>query len=185
MGCFKSVGEEDAELVMRARSGDSQAARALWERYGDACTRYARRMLGSPEDAEDAVQETFMRAFQALGEYRESSHFRAWLYRILTNQCLNLSRSRKRDRERLVHDEALLDSLPAAVRADDLQDELQKILGLLEAGQKEAFVLRVCEGLEYKEIAEITGVGVSALKMRVMRAWATARPLLEEWRHEA
>ena len=86
---------DDAADVQRVLAGDVEAYAALVDRYYDRCARFAIRMLGNRDDAEDALQATFLRAYRALNRYQERDRFSAWLYRILVNQC-------RRDRKSVV-----------------------------------------------------------------------------------
>ena len=81
------VWPSDADLVRRARDGDPAAFEALVDRHYPDCLRYAFRMLGDRADAEEAVQDAFVRAHRSLGRYHERDQFRAWLLRILSNRC--------------------------------------------------------------------------------------------------
>src|SRR5947199_6063130 len=85
----------DAGFVARARAGDTNAFRVLVERHSRALFRLAYRMTGNQEDAEDLVQETFLRAYKQIGKFDGRSAFTTWLYRICANCSLDLSRSRK------------------------------------------------------------------------------------------
>ena len=175
----------DASLVARAVGGDADAYTILVHRYYDACGRYAERMLGNRADAEDAVQETFLRAYRALGRYREQEQFRAWLYRILSNQCRTVATQRSRYERRVTYDERAL-SEAAAPMLDHLDGDaglLDAALAELEPLLREAFLLKYGEGMEYREMSAITGVGISALKMRVKRACDFLRPRLEKLNH--
>jgi RNA polymerase sigma-70 factor (ECF subfamily) len=176
----------DAELIARALDGHPEAFGTLVDRYYDDCLRMSWRMLGHRQDAEDALQETFLSAYRALGRYREQDNFRAWLYRILVNQCRTLARQRVRHASRVVNDESLVNEAIAASdgHAMELRDELQSALATLDPMQREAFLLKYGAGFEYTEMARITGAGISALKMRVRRAAEHLRPRLETLRHE-
>ena len=175
----------DASLVARAVDGDVDAYTQLVHRYYEPCARYAERMLGNRADAEDAVQDTFLRAYRALGRYREQEQFRAWLYRILSNQCRTIATQRSRYERRVMSDERALNEAAAPVR-EHLNGDAQLLdsaLSELEPMLREAFLLKYGEGMEYREMSAITGVGVSALKMRVKRACDFLRPRLEKLNH--
>jgi RNA polymerase sigma-70 factor (ECF subfamily) len=170
----------DAALVARVLDGDPLAFRALVDRYYVACGRYAHRMLGQREDAEDALQETFIRVYRALGAYAEREQFRAWLYRILVNECRSLVRRRLRgDRRALQSADGARHTDGPRERDFEIRDALQRALDRVEPLLREAFLLHYGEGLEYREISAVTGAGVSAVKMRVKRARDAMRPELE------
>lgn len=184
----------DAALVAAAVGGDQDACAELVRRFHPICWRFAYRMLGDHHDAEDVVQETFLRLFRALGSYREQNRFRAWLLRILANQCRTTLVRRRRWRWLIQQDgdaEHLAAAPPSAGGSDlpealriletrEASDALQIALGLLEPKYREAFLLKYGEGMEYAEMAQVTGVGISALKMRVKRACDMLRPRLRE-----
>ncbi len=90
----------DAALVQQVLNGDADAFTRLVDRYYERCGRFAVRMLGNRDDAEDALQATFLRAYRSLGRYQERDRFSAWLYRILVNQCRSIA-SRRSHRERV------------------------------------------------------------------------------------
>jgi RNA polymerase sigma-70 factor (ECF subfamily) len=172
----------DDLLVRRALDGDARAFTALVDRHSPACLRFAARMLGDAEDAEDAVQETFVRAYRALHRYESRDTFRAWLFAILVNRCRTAAFRRGRRRRRFVHDEPALDAayVDPDAAASEIRFELELALEALEPAQREAFLLRHVEQLSYEEMAATTGVGVSALKMRVKRACERLQRLLRE-----
>ena len=177
--------DTDAELVRAARGGDDRAFAALVRRYRDAYTRFAVRMLGDMGDADEALQSAFLRAYRNLAACHEPHRFGAWLYRIVVNECRTLATRRARRERRLVRDAAVLERTPVQMVAQDsaLRAEIQRALDTLPAEQREAFVLKHVEELSYEEMAEITGVGVSALKMRVKRGCERLRDLLTEVHH--
>ncbi|HJU76284.1 MAG TPA: RNA polymerase sigma factor [Gemmatimonadaceae bacterium] len=181
----------DAVLVRRvleAGDGGGEHAAAftqLVDRHAPACLRFATRMLGTREDAEDATQETLMRAYRALHTFDESTPFRTWLFSILVNRCRTAILRRTR-RERWISngdhfEHASATSSPASL---ELKVELGRALEALPSDLREAFLLKHVEQLEYEEMAAITGRGVSALKMRVRRACARLRRELAELNHE-
>jgi RNA polymerase sigma-70 factor, ECF subfamily len=163
---------EDAADVRRVLAGDVDAYTRLVDRYYDRCARFAVRMLGNRDDAEDALQATFLRAYKALDRYQERDRFSAWLYRILVNQCRSVA-ARRAHRERVfVREEALLLNAPDQRPAWTGEEEelVQRVLAELDPLLREAFLLKYVEELSYEEMSALTGAGISALKMRVKRA---------------
>ncbi len=171
----------DAQIVKSVLGGDTEAFGVLVDRYQERCLRLAIHIVGSREDAEDAVQESFLRAFRYLGGYREREKFAAWLYRILVNQCRTLLARRRRLELPMAEWEWDVTAVAdGATERGALRAELARALALLPPDQREAVVLRFAEDLTYDEMATITGSGISALKMRVQRACARLRRLLLE-----
>lgn len=177
----------DAALVAQVIAGDTEAFAHLLRRYRDAHLRFATRMLGNRDDADEALQSAFLRAFRSLAKCVEPERFGAWLYRIVVNECRTLA-SRRAHRERpLVRDAATLGTLAERddpVGSDAVREEIQHALDCLTPEHREAFVLKHVEELSYEEMAEVTGAGVSALKMRVKRACQQLQGLLEEAYHD-
>lgn len=172
----------DALLVRRVLDGDTRAFTTLVDRHLQPCLRFATRMLGSRHDAEDATQEALLRAYRALATYDSSSAFRTWLFAILVNRCRTLLQQRSRYVRRVVTDG---DAMQGAIAADgslstELRIEIERALAQLEPDQREAFLLKHVEQLAYDEMSAVTGVGVSALKMRVKRACERLQDLLGE-----
>ena len=176
------VTMDDAEAVQRALGGDADAFAALVDRHASVCLRYAARMLGSVEDAEDVLQESLMRAFRALASFDTTRDFRTWLLSIVANRCRTALVARHRRDRVLASDVDATESAPATVDTayeTDLQ-AVQWALDQLDPKCREAFLLKHVEGLSYDEMAAVTGTGVSALKMRVRRACERMRDLLED-----
>jgi RNA polymerase sigma-70 factor (ECF subfamily) len=162
--------------VTRARAGDQEAFAALVERYSRPVYSLCLRMLGSATDAEDAAQESFVRAFQALHRYDQSRPFATWLLSIASHHCIDRLR-----RRRLA--EVSLDSLPpwrwlpgvtidpeeAAGRAIE-SDRIGRLLLGLPDDYRLVVVLRYWHDLGYAEIAEILGESEAAVKSRLHRA---------------
>ena len=174
--------DNDAAIVARILAGEAGAYSTLVARYRVQFARYAVRMLGSREDAEEALQDAFVRAYRSLAKCDDPERFGPWLFRILANRCRTVGTRRGRREKTFVKDEiALLDASeehPAERAA--WREEIQRALQMLEEDQREAFLLKHVEEMGYDEMAELTGVGVSALKMRVKRACERLRGLLQE-----
>lgn len=171
----------DADLVTRVLAGDREAYGDLLARYQDEMYRHAKRMVGSPDVAEDLVQGSLIKAYTNLARCREPERFGSWLFRILSNRCKDYLKSRRR------RDTSLEESWPDdgpdpaedAARAE-LRRTVAQALGRLPPSQREAFILKHLEGLSYEEIAQRLGTSVGSLKMRVFRARDTLQELLED-----
>jgi RNA polymerase sigma-70 factor (ECF subfamily) len=176
------VGTSDAEIVRRVRSGDTDAFAVLVARYRDRLGRYAMHMLGDREDAEEALQDSFFRAYRSLGRYRDDAAFGPWLFGILVNRCRTSGRRAARRHRTFVRDEVSLARAEAPVRAepDDWDGTVRWALAQLAPLLREAFLLKFVEDMEYDAMSRLTGAGQSALKMRVKRAREQLRALLTE-----
>ena len=172
----------DDLLVTRVLQGDGAAFTALVDRHAQPCLRFATRMLGNRQDAEEATQEALLRAYRALARYERSTPFRMWLFAILVNRCRTLMQQRSRYTRRIQTDPEALDEARSEGdhAATELRVEIDRAVSLLESEQREAFLLKHVEELSYDEMAQITGVGISALKMRVKRACDRLQELLGE-----
>jgi RNA polymerase sigma-70 factor (ECF subfamily) len=179
---YRPDAPSDADCVRAVLEGDAEAFGTLVERYQHEYMRFAMRMLGTREDADEVLQAAFVRAYRALPQCRSPERFGAWLYRIVVNECRSRAARRGRRERWFVREDAALERAAARESNDGaaLREEIQYALGELPAEQREAFVLKYVEELSYDEIAEITGVGVSALKMRVKRACDRLREQLQE-----
>lgn len=172
---------DDADLVRRVLEGDPSAYAGLVARHRDRLGRYAVRMLGNREDAEDAVQEAFVRAYRSLA-HCEPDRFGPWLFMILVNRCRTIGGQRAR-REQLLSPavegfEGTSDPDPAERAA--WNEMVRWAVARLGPVYREALLLKHVEELSYEEMAELTGASVSALKMRVKRACDQLRELLRE-----
>jgi RNA polymerase sigma-70 factor, ECF subfamily len=172
----------DAALVTATLAGDLNAYGVLVRRYQDTYFRFATRMLGDREDADDALQSAFVRAFRGLRDCRDPGRFGAWLYQIVINECRTLGSRRARRERRIVpfDGEPERGAVEHAEESSADLEEIQRAIDQLDPEQREAFVLKHVEELSYEEMATLTGAGVSALKMRVKRACNRLRELLEE-----
>ena len=176
----------DGALVRRVLNGDIDAYAVLVSRYRARFARYAVHMLGNREDAEEALQDAFVRAWRALRRCRDPERFDAWLFQILANRCRTHGARRRRYESTFIRDEHALRSAPTDDPAPPNDGEpgwdgaVDRALAALEPDQREAFLLKYVDQLSYEEISRLTGVGISALKMRVKRAADRLRDLLQE-----
>jgi RNA polymerase sigma-70 factor (ECF subfamily) len=149
-------------------------------RYRDSFGLYAFHMLGNREDAQEAMQDSFVRAFGALGKCRDPERFGAWLFRIVVNRCRTMRRRSHRGRN---FGWPLPRDVPARGDAADgleWREEINRALARLRPHYREAFLLRYVRGLEYDEMAHVTGANEPALRMRVKRALDHLRELLRD-----
>ncbi len=162
----------DAEFVARWLGGDERAATWLVERHADAVARFVS-SLGLRNGVEDVVQDTFVRAFGALESFRGESSLRTWLFTIARRLVSDVRRARKRQRDtdevREGDAATEYDALDILI-ADESQVRMREALKGLSPTQREVFVLRVNEGLSYKEIAEVAGTTEGAARVHYHNA---------------
>lgn len=181
----------DSEAVAQVRAGNPDAFRVLVERHSRAIFRLAYRMTGNEQDAEDAVQETFLRAFKQLRTFDGRSSFSTWIYRVCTNCTIDSMRVKKRHEQKRVReledsDTDILTQQPShAPDAEQLTHsrEINGMLGpaleQLSVMERTAFVMRHYEGLGIEEIGRILEVQPNAAKHSVFRAVQKLRRALE------
>lgn len=180
-----AVEDADREALQRVADGDVDAFAALVERHEQRLVGLCTRLLGDREEARDAAQEAFLKAFRAAAGYRPRGQVYTWLYRIAVNHCLNRLRRRRLVRflslggggERGAQGEAPIFDPPSD--APGPLDELaarrrwrraRRAIAALPPNQRAVLVLARHEGLAYKEIAEVLGITVGAVESRLVRA---------------
>jgi RNA polymerase sigma-70 factor, ECF subfamily len=182
---------EAAAVLARARQGDSEAFRALVERHSRSVFRLAYRMTGNEQDAEDVVQESFLRAYRQLGRFESRANFGTWLYRITANCSVDLVRARQARHDQVRADpletvtEAAANDLPDPERlaeSAEINRHVQSALDLLSPLERAAFTLRHYEGRSIDEIGRTLGLGTSAAKHSVFRAVKKLRQALQPLR---
>ncbi|MBN2565865.1 MAG: sigma-70 family RNA polymerase sigma factor [Candidatus Eisenbacteria bacterium] len=183
----------DRELVVRAKSGDSDAFSELVERNEAKIYGLCIKMLGNAEDAEDCLQEVFIKAFKALPGFRQAAQFSTWLYRIAYNECLMRIRKRKLDTVPIDRPielgegpvERELVDWTSDPRADVMNDELSNVLLLhvneLDPDNRIVFLLRDVHGLSTNDTADALGLTVPAVKSRLHRARLFLREKLTDY----
>lgn len=189
----------DLALVHASKKGDVAAFEELVKRYDRKLFRIAHHLTQNAEDAEDAVQDAFLKAFQHLQQFREDSKFSTWLIRIVLNLALMKLRKRRlakefsldsnskpEDDENLPIDVADWAPNPEQLyRAAELQEILRRALQKLSPGLRMVFVLRDIEGLSLEQTAEALGLSVPAVKARTWRARLQLRQRLSKYFHSA
>lgn len=184
---------DDVDVVARARGGDKEAFRALVERHSHALFRLAWRITGSDQDAEDVVQETFMKAYRNLDSFESRANFGTWLRKIAANGALDVARSRARRKETrpggdpdLTEGPDPIESIPAdaappdqGLMAEDVRRRIGAAMGMLSPQERSAFVLRHFEERSIDEIGITLGLGENATKQSIFRAVRKLRRALE------
>jgi RNA polymerase sigma-70 factor (ECF subfamily) len=187
---------ETAAVLARARQGDGDAFRALVEQHSRSAFRLAFRMTGSEQDAEDVVQEAFLRAYKQLGRFESRANFGTWLYRIVANCSVDLMRVRQ-SRHDMSRSESLDETFETAeisahggpgperlAESAEIQRQVRDALGRLSPLERAAFTLRHHEGRSIEEISATLGLGTSAAKHSVFRAVKKLRVALAPLRSQ-
>lgn len=175
--------ETDDEIyVERARGGDAEAFRILVERYSPRLFRLAWRIVGDEASAEDAVQETFLRAYRALPRYDARSQFGTWLHRIAANTSIEILRKRQRQRQESQEQTDTPSGEPGPDRralSQEVDRAVREALSDLSPLERAAFVLRHFEERSIAEVCDTLGLRESAGKQAVFRAVKKLRRVLE------
>ena len=190
-----AIADSDALAVERTLAGDRDAFRVLVERHSQNVFRLAYRMTGNRHDAEEVVQEAFLRAYQKLGQFASRANFGTWVYRIAANYAIDRMRQRRKEDARregpraegqektesdpvnLVHDgkptpERLTQSI-------ELRKQMQQALAALSHAERTAFVMRHWEGCRIEEIAAVLKSSSGSAKNTVFRAVQKLRRSLQ------
>jgi RNA polymerase sigma-70 factor (ECF subfamily) len=170
---MKAVVTED--VLARARSGDQAAFRAIVEGYSRDVFRLAFRIVRNEEDAEDTVQETFLRAYRKFDGFESRSNFGTWLYRVTANTAIDVLRRRKRIEERSAPfpDDVgigIAASQDKAVYRRQVRERVEAALSGLSDLERTAFVLRHFQDMTLAEVSESLDTTVSATKQALFRA---------------
>src|SRR5512146_2218345 len=185
---------EELALVQAAKNGDLEAFSELVRRYDRNIFRIAQHITHNEEDAQDVVQDAFLKAYQNLGQFQGQSKFYTWLVRIAVNEALMRLRKRRTDRTVSLDEDVKTeeDSMPREI-ADwspnpeqqytqgELKDILSRTIHGLPASFRTVFVLRDVEGLSTEETAEALGLSIPAVKSRLLRARLQLRERLNKY----
>ncbi len=184
-------GDEDIPLIDRALAGDTDAFEDLVRRHERRVYRTALALTGNPEDAEEALQDTFLNVFQHLGEFRRDSRFTTWLTRIAINAALQKIRRRHEslslDDPDVTEGEVVPQHLESWHRnpeqlyaAEEIRRMVEEAILSLAPPYRVAFVLRDVAEIDTVEAAEVLGLSIAALKSRLLRARLMMREVLSE-----
>jgi RNA polymerase sigma-70 factor, ECF subfamily len=174
----------DSDLIERFKKGDLSAFEALVRKYQDRVYNLCRYMLKDREDAQDAAQDVFLKAYGGLKHFRPESSLYTWIYRIAVTTCLDYRRKSRREAFR---SEPLTEDLPSNERypeqlyeSGEIPDSIQLALQKLPEKLRAAIVLREIEELSYEEIAEVLHTSAGTVKSRISRAREELRHLLKK-----
>lgn len=185
-----AIASIDEPLVVRARTGDAAAFRMLFERHSPGVRRYLGDLLRDESAADDATQETFVRAYDRLLSLREAGRVQTWLFGIARNVFLEQWRARKEERRALPEGEgetaelAIVDTAPtpdAVLLGQEADRVLSEALTYVGEPRKSALLLRLDHGLAYEDIAEIMGWSVAKVKNEIHRARLQLRAQLARY----
>jgi len=184
------MDERDPSVVARARDGDRDAFRTLVEMHSRYIYSLAHRMTGNAQDAEDVVQEAWLKAHKQLSRFEARADFRTWMHRITVNCSIDLIRARRHRED--AHDPVDLEHGPLSDVGSDAQptpervaastqisDRVNEALSLLTALERAAFTLRHVEGMSIEEVGAKLGLKTSATKHSIFRAVKKMRAALE------
>ena len=172
-------------MAAACRSGDLRAYERLYSLHGARMKNLARNILGSATDAEDAVQETFLKVQRGIASFRGQSSFVTWTFRILVNTCYDARRSRLRKKEVAADDEPQRDDAAprpephAAVAHPSLRMALERALAKLTRHQRDVFLLYEVEGFRHAEISSMLEISEAASKNTLFQAKKNLRQMLE------
>ncbi|MGW2679154.1 RNA polymerase sigma factor [Streptomyces sp. NPDC001436] len=176
----------DKVLAVRAAEGDDDAFAVLVRRHSGRLTALAYHLLGNRPDAEDAVQDAFLSAWRQLPEFRHAAGFGTWMYRIVTNRCLNvLSRRPPALPLDTIPEPVATDAgsaPPRVAETDATAAALTQALGELTPELRACWVLRELHGLHYEEIAHVTGSSEQTVRGRLFRARRALTEAMRPWR---
>jgi RNA polymerase sigma-70 factor (ECF subfamily) len=164
---------DEESVIERCRAGDLDAYRQVYDRYGQPLLRTATRLLGSLQEAEDAVQETFLKLFRGIGGFQGRARFSTYLFQILHNTCFDVLRRRKPSAGDAAEMNA--QSVPST---DELASILAQAVDSLPLRMKACFVLFAVEQYSHQEVADILGVNVGTVKTSIHRARGKLRAWL-------
>ncbi len=176
-------GSSDGELIVRAKAGDQRAFAALYERFAERVYRHILYRIGSRTDAEDLTQQTFVKAWRAIGRYEVTQvPFLAWLIAIAQNVVISYAR-RRHPTEQLESEPAFLDTEPEPAEAAErsfTRETVRQAVGQLPGDQQQVVVMRYLDGLDYAVIARALDKTENNVRVIAHRALKRLHGLLED-----
>jgi RNA polymerase sigma-70 factor (ECF subfamily) len=175
---------DESDLIGRLRQGDPSVFGALVRKYQDRVYNLCRYMLQDPQNAQDAAQDVFLKAYRALKDFRPEASLYTWLYRIAVTTCRDYRRKARREVFRstpLTEDLPSNEPFPEQIyESGEIAEAIQGALQKLPEKLRAAIVLREIEGLSYGEIAEVLHIAAGTVKSRIARARGQLQHLLKK-----
>ena len=167
---------EDRETIAASQRGDREAFDRLVERYQRDVYRLCYRYVNNHHDASDLAQESFLKAYRAIGRFRGESAFSTWLYRIAVNTCLNFRSARRLPSETLEDDVAdAARGVSERIEQDELQEQVREAVTRLPDKQRATLILKIYHDLTHEEVARILGSSVGTVKANLFHALRNLR----------
>ena len=186
----KSIKSSEWNVIRRCAEGDSDSFKELYDMYKDRVFTTSVRMLGNLQDAEDTLQDTFIKIFKNINKFKWKSSFATWVYKITVNTCIEHLRKRKKDGKIVdmdVYSDDITD-LSDKKSAGDFRMIVENEISKLPEGYKTVFILHAIEGFKHSDIADILGISPGTSKSQFFRAKSQLRknllPYLEVLRNE-
>ena len=177
--------ECESKLIQRCAEGDHDSFKGLYDLYKDRVYSTSVRMLGNLQDTEDAFQETFIKIFKSINNFKWKSSFSTWVYKITVNTCIENLRTRKKENNVNIDEVRIM---PSNKTSEDFRLIVEKAIKKLPEGYRTIFILHAIEGFKHREIAEILDISPGTSKSQYFQARAHLRknllPYLEVLKHE-
>jgi len=184
---------DDLDLISKFKDGDASAFEEIVSKYQDKVYNLCRYMLGNADDAEDAAQDVFLKAYRALPKFLPDASLYTWLYRIATNTCIDYKKKPifeslfgdSGEGERLIHDRASDAPSPEKLyQSKQIGQALQESLGKLSPKLRAIIILKEIEELSYEEIADTLEISIGTVKSRIARAREELQKLMQKFREQ-
>ena len=176
--------QDENLLIQRFKAGDLSIFEIILKKYQDRIYNLCRYLLGNPQDAEDAAQDVFLKAYRKLRNFKPESSLYTWLYRIAVNTCLD---HKRKFRPEPFKDQSLAENVPSSepspeqrYQSKEIGQAIQSALDQLPKQSRAVIVLREVEGLSYEEMAEVLNTSVGTVKSRISRTREELRRILQK-----
>ncbi len=168
---------EEKAVIERCKTGEVKAYKILYARYNQPLLHTAYRMLGNKEDAEDAVQTTFLKVYKSIKNFQYKSKFSTYLFRILLNACIDIGKKKKKNNFRSMEK---IENINIKYPDYEVKQEIEQALEKIPPKQRECFLLFTVGDRKQKEIAEILDISIGGVKSNIFQAKSKLRSYLSE-----